>query len=155
MNRHKHQTLCRLLAELLREFCCDDEPEQRHSCFGISGPSGDYKTMLNLKNTESGTVIFTFQDNTQNPPVSYPLSSSDTPTVDDPSKATLTVLSDGTVDGIAKIKVTPVNGATPGPFNVLILGHGELDGSDEIPGSYPCAIIGPDDNSVVGTSTKP
>jgi hypothetical protein len=125
------------------------------TCFGISGPTGDYKTMLNLKLSETGTVIFTFQDTTQTPPVSYPLASFDTPTVDDPAKATLTVLTDGTKDGIAKIKVTPLPTASPGPFNVLCLGHGEADGSDDIPGTYPCTIIANDDNSVVGTSTKP
>lgn len=111
--------------------------------------------MMNLKPGQTGTAIFTFQDNTQTPPVSYPLASSDTPTIDDPTKATLVVVKTGTTDGIVTATVTPVPGATPGPFTITCVGHGEADGSDDITGTLACALLGPDDNSVISSFTIP
>lgn len=111
--------------------------------------------MLNLKPGQTGTAIFTFQDNTQMPVVSYPLAKPAEFAVDDSTKATCTMVKDGTSDGVATATITPIAGAAPGPFNVTCLGHGEADGSDDIPGTLACAILAPDDNSVVASSTVP
>lgn len=108
--------------------------------------------MLNLKAGQTGTVTFTFQDNTQTPPVSYPLAEPFAPTIDDPGKATLVVTKDGTEDGIATATVTPVAGATPGPFNITGTGYGDINHGAPIEANYACAILANDDNAVVITS---
>lgn len=111
--------------------------------------------MLNLKPGQTGTAIFTFQDNSQTPPVSYPLASAGVITIDDPTKAVFTLLKDGTQDGIVTATIVPVAGATPGPFNVLCLGHGAADGSDDINGTLACALLAAEDNSVIASSSVP
>lgn len=115
-----------------------------------AGPKG-YTNMLNLEPGESGTVIATYQDTNQTPPVTLPLATAASATVDNPS-ITLTQVKDGTTDGIATWTALAAVGSTPGPFTVTSAATGP---NGPIPGTYGGAIIQAGDNSVVMSSTVP